>query len=324
MGGSRDIVSALQLALADALPTLAEAGVLVPAAGRASTGRGGVSHKGLADTAASDWSDLNAEIAASDADTVLLVVPAWLRMVDEAARQRAVVERLHTVADQIIVISVVGDQLTLINEHYRHQVAVWRVSGRLASLAPRFLNNQLFAHEQLLRPWYEQDMVTYVAVPYHEYTAGNPLEVVLQAAGVPLADPLGQSPAPLVLGPVGVEANRLLATYLRSRVNDFASDAKPVIAASRTGLARAEKQGWCVRRFWGWTRETAEETVDHFDAGNQEFAQAVWGTGWHNYPLNRKCRQLDLLDLDGEVIDRVVQYVTSMSDKLVPQLKGKR
>jgi hypothetical protein len=195
----------------------------------------------------------------------------------------------------------------------------------MSALAPRFLHNQLFAHHMLLRPWYEQQDATYLAIPYNEYRAENPLAVVLRAAGTTFAEPLEPSPAPVMLGPVGVEANRLLATYLRSRVTDFMPDAQPVVAASRAGLARAEKQGWCMRQFWGWTRETAEQAVTYFEAGNHEFAHTVWGTDWPiPYPLERKNRQLDLLDLDAEIIEHVHQYVMTMADKLVPALKGKK
>lgn len=325
IGGSRDIASTVQLGVAANLAGLAEAGVVVPTSGRRATPRAGLSHQPLTVPTAPVWETLTHELAGAEGDTVLLVVPSWLRSLDTPARHQAVIDRLTRLADEILVVSVVADQLTLINEYYLHQVAVWRVSGRLENLAPRFLNNALFRHEQWLRPWYEAAGVWYVAVPHPDFTNGHPLQVVLRAAGVEIPELPQPGASPASLGPVGVEANRLLATYLRGGVPDFTADARSVVSASRAAMVRAEKQGWCARPFWGWTSETAERAIARFDSSNDRFAQVVWGTEWPlGYPLDRPNRQLDLLDLDPELIEHVHQYVVTIGDRLVEQLKAEQ
>jgi hypothetical protein len=322
IGGSRDIATALQRAITGNVRGLARAGIFVPKAGRRSTTLNGISHQRLAAPGGPEWQDLEVELSGATEDTVLLVIPALLRMGGAVARHRAVVDQLNALADEVEVVSVVADQLTLINEYYLHHVATWRTSARLENLVSKLFHNEVFVHERLLRPWYEEAAVRYLAIPHNEF-AGDPLQAVLQSVGVSWpADP-GPIVGPVTLGPVGVEANRLLATYLRAEVPDFRPDARPVVAASRAGLSRVEKLGWCVDDFWGWTPRATKKVLGRFDASNHRFAKAVWGTDWPlAYPLERPGNQVDFLDLDIQTIDQVHHYVVSMAGRVAAQLEG--
>ena len=84
------------------------------------------------------------------------------------------------------MVSVVADQLTLINEYYLHHVATWRTSARLENMVSKLFHNEVFVHERLLRPWYEEPAVRYVAIPHNEYT-GEPAEGRPRARGGLLA-----------------------------------------------------------------------------------------------------------------------------------------
>jgi hypothetical protein len=324
LGGSRDIATDLQRALMGNLGALGRRGVLVPKAGRRTTTANGVSHQRLGTPGAPDWLDLESELTDATADTALLVIPGLLKLGGAMTRHRAVVDRLSGLADEVTVVSIVADQLTLINQYYLHHVATWRTSVRLENLVGKLFHNDIFVHERLLRPWYEESPLRYIAVPYDQYAAANPVQVVLHAAGVELPDDaVAAAPTTVTLGSVGVEANRLLATYLRAEIPDFRPDAKPVVAASRAGLARAEKLGWCADDFWGWTPRAANKVLARFDASNHRFARAVWGTDWPlAYPLERPNTQLDFLDLDIQVVDQVHDYVVSMAGRLATQLEG--
>ncbi len=314
IGGSRDIATALQLAVSGNVHALARAGVVVPKAGRRAKGQSGVSHQKLSAPGGPDWGALERELADAGGETVLLVVPALLRMGGATTKQRAVVKRLQGLADEVCVVSVVADQLTLINEYYVHHVATWRTSARLEDLFSKLFHNDVFVHERLLRPWYEDSPVRYVALPYQTYVDGNPVQVVLRAAGVSVPEMPPPEAGVLTLGSVGVEANRLLSTYLRAEIPDFRPDAKPVVEASRAALVRADKLGWCADDFWGWTPRAANMTLARFDASNHRFARAVWSTDWPlAYPLGRASTQLDFLDLDVPVVDQVHQYVVTMA-----------
>jgi hypothetical protein len=321
IGGSRDIATVLQRAVTGNVRSLARAGVVVPKAGRRATNRGGLSHQKLASPGGPEWESLDQELSEASEDTVLLIIPALLRMGGATARHRAVVAQLNAVADEVFVVSVVADQLTLINEYYLHHVATWRTSARLENLVSKLFHNEVFVHERLLRPWYEETAVRYVAVPHDEYVEANPVQVVLRAAGVAWPDPQGPIPRALTLGSVGVEANRLLSTYLRAEIPEFRPDAQPVAAASRAALSRVEKVGWCADEFWGWTSRAAGKVLGRFDASNHRFARTVWGTDWPlAYPLDRAGTQLDFLDLEVPVIDQVHRYVVSMASRLAAEL----
>lgn len=322
IGGSRDIATTLQLAVAANVRSLARDGILVPASGRRGSGRGGMLHQRLTAPGGPDWAALAQELRETDAGTVLLVVPGLLRMGGATARHRAIVEQLHELADEVHVVSVVADQLTLINEYYLHHVATWRASSRLDAMVGKLFHNEVFVHERLLRPWYEQSSVRYVAVPHNVYAGGDPIQVVLAAAGVELRTAPPPVAPGLTLGSVGVEANRLLATYLRAEVPDFRPDEKPVVAASRVALARAERLGWCADAFWGWTPRAATKALGRFDASNHRFAKAVWGTDWPlAYPLERESTQADFLDLDIQTVDAIHHYVMSTAARLVDALE---
>lgn len=323
IGGSRDIATALQLAVWGNVRTLARAGVVVPKAGRRAKGQNGVSHQKLAVPGGLEWEALENELVGSSGETVLLVIPALLRMGGATARHRAVVDLLHTLADEVYVVSVVADQLTLINEYYLHHVATWRTSARLENVVSRLFHNEVFVHERLLRPWYEEASVRYVAVPYNRYVEGNPLRVVLEAVGVTAPQTPPAESGAVTLGAVGVEANRLLSTYLQAELPDFRPDAKPVAEASRAALVRVESLGWCADDFWGWTPRAANKTLGRFDASNHRFARTVWGTDWPlAYPLERPSTQVDFLDLDVQVVDQVHEYVVTTARRISTALEA--
>lgn len=325
MGGSRDALAAMQHSLPSCIRPLAEEGVLVPKSGRSGNKTTGFSHQPLAGRSGAGWAAMQAEIRATDAETLLLVIPGLLRIGRSTGRRLEVVRQLSSLAEQVWLVSVVGEQLTMINDFYLSRVATWRTARRLETSFSRLLDNESFVHETLLRPWYEQSPVRYSAVPLPLFTGGHPVATVLSAAGVSLGEalPHGHTPVIAKLGSVGVEANRLLSTHLRAHIPGFTPDDEGVAAASLSGLSRAEKLGWCADRFWGWTPRAAEKTLARFDASNHRFAKAVWGTDWTlPYPLERPCTQMDVLDLDFSVLDQVHRYVMGMADKVARERRA--
>lgn len=317
IGGSRDSSLLLQRTIAENLRLLNRSNVVVPKAARRSSKVNGLSHQRLAGDNADDWSALADELSESDATTALLVIPNLLKLSKHPARAQQAVERLSSIADQVTVVSVIADQLTMINDYYLNHVATWRTSARLTKIAPKLLDNEAFVHERALRPWYSAKDLQYRALTAPEYADGNALEVVLRAAGITLPDALAYPDEPVVLGPVGVEANRLLATSLRADIAGFGPDTHAVASASRAGLARAQRHGWCEGEFWGWTARVAGKAIARFAPSNERFAAAVWGTGWPlPYPDLRPNTQVDLLDLEPETIERILQYVAAMTTRV--------
>jgi len=321
IGGSRSSASTFQRTLARSLKQVAGAGVLVPKAGRRANKPTAVSHQRLANPKDSSWQDLRAEVDQSPADTVLVMIPGLLKGDDSHARHEAVVHCMSGVADEIVVASVVTDQLGLINEQYLHLIANWRTSARLENDAWKLATNDTYVHEYMLRPWYRDSAVRYVGVPSTDYTAGNPVQAVLSAAGVETPD-LGEAvPPPATLGPRGVEANRLLTTFLRAEAPGFKPDSPKVAAMSKAALTRADHMGWCARPFWGWTTSSAQRAADRFASSNHRFATEIWGTDWPlPVEVDRPCTQIDFLDLDFEVVDQIQNYVLNTANRVAVRL----
>jgi hypothetical protein len=324
MGGPRDATAAVQRTLPGLVETLAEVGVVVPESGRVDSPGGGFSHQPLEAGPIAGWAALRSELDAAPGDSALLVIPGLVRIGSAATHRLAMLAELSALAGDVFLVSVVGDQLTLLNDLYLQQVASWRMSKRLAGAVSRLLTNVLLDHETSLRPWYADNRARYAAVPMSGFMAENPVAAVLHAAGVdvPAGLPPATAAAPLRLGPIGVEANRLLSTYLRAEVADFRPDDPGIAAASRVALTRADRLDWCGNTFWGFTRRAAEKVLARYEVSNHRFARAVWGTDWTlPYPLERACTQVDFLDLDVKVIDQVHRFVLAMAEKVSHDLQ---
>lgn len=316
IGGSRDIAAAVQRALPSSVMALARSGVVIPKTGRRHYKGNGFTHQKLATGGAAMWNELTTELRGSNAQTVLLVVPALLKL-SSGEERRPLVKRLRSLGDDVCVVSVVSDQLTLINESYLQQVATWRISRRLDKQATRMLNGDTFLHETLLRPWYENEALRFAAVPAPDFAEVHPVTAALRAAGVEAPDlELVPTPGEHKLGPIGVEANRLLATYLRTEIPDFKPEGRATVV-NNAALVRADKLGWCGNDFWGWTPKSAAKALARYDASNHRFARAVWGTDWPlPYPLGRPSTQVDFLDLDAPTVDQVYRYVVETTHSL--------
>ena len=318
MGGSREAMAMVQRGLAGARDDLARAGVVVPSAGRRSHEANSVAHLALGGGSSKAWSDLDAELQAGGADTALLVMPGLLRLERADPRRTEIATRLAALGSDLCFVSVIGDQLTMINSFYLHQVLTWRVSSRLEPFARRQRTNLQLRYDTLLEPWYDEGPGRYAPLPLTDLDVQHPVAAILRAAGATLERGLDVSDVsrPTRLGPVGVEANRLLGAYIRAVFSSLETE-RQQLAATRTALLRAEKLGWCAEAFWGWTPAAAAEAVAHVDPSNQRFARAVWGTDWPlAYPLDREGNQQDFLDLDLKTVDQVHRYVMSIAEKV--------
>lgn len=316
IGGSRDIAATVQRALPDSVAKLSQAGVVIPRAGRRYYKGNGFIHQKLPNGGDAGWDDLTTELRNSPAHTVLLVVPGLLKL-SSSDQRRAIIRRLKKIGTDVCVVSVVTDQLTLINESYLQLIATWRISRRLDKQLSRMLNSEIFLHETMLRPWYESAKVRYAAIAAPDYAEAHPVTAVLHAAGVEtpeleLTTPIGERK----LGPVGVEANRLLATYLRADIENFKLDGSATVV-NRAAMERSDTLGWLGNDFWGWTPKSATKAVAMYDASNHRFAKAVWGTDWPiPYPLEWPSNQIDFLDLDPPTVDQIYRYVVETTEKL--------
>lgn len=320
MGGSRDIVTSTQRALAPALAGLAAQGVLVPRAGRTTIDDTAISHQALlAETDADQaWRALGDELAHSDAECVLLLLPGLARPGEIEELHREAVERLLAVTSDVRLVTVVTDQLTLMNEAYLALVGAWRTTARLTDLLPQMLESGLFDHQSMLGPWLDEMRLSFTAVRRDALRRADPIGELLGAAGVAVTGPTGSAQATEPpLGPIAVEANRLLTGYLRASLPGL-TPADPSVVELVAGVAeRALRNGWSDVAFWGFDPRTAAETAARFDEGNARFARAAWDADWPSAaPVDRPCTAVDLLDLEPSVVEQIHRYVVSMTDRL--------
>lgn len=324
MGGSREIVTTTQRALWRSLDALARQRVLVPQAGRSSADPRQISHQLLLADDGGDvaWGRLHDEVESGDADTVLLVLPGLVQPRDSDERHRLLVDRLTAVASDVVLVTVVADQLTLMNDAYVALVGAWRTASRLAATVPQMLQSGLFDHEQLLRPWLGEEKLTCTAIPWQRLRRNDPVACLLDSIGVAY-EPVGRTgeeDAP-PLGPIAVEANRLLTAYLRGAMPDLSPADPAVLTVGATVAQRASRNGWSNTAFWGFDATLAGETIERFRAGNDRFARAVWDSDWMlGYPVDRACTAVDMLDLEPAVVEQIHRYVGNVTQTLTERL----
>jgi hypothetical protein len=188
-----------------------------------------------------------------------------------------------------------------------------------------YRGRRLFDYEALLKPWYTSDFLNFKALPFTGSRDVDPLQQLLQIAGV------GAKPDALVseeddvnssLGPVGIEAARLLGGYLRGMFVDFDPEELASKKLYRLSSSRAHSNGWCDESFWGWTRESAEMIADYFAQSNDRFARDVWGSDWRiSMPVDKETSTVRLLDLPPPIVEKVQRFVFAMGRRF-GQLRG--
>src|SRR5262249_29885116 len=150
-------------------------------------------------------------------------------------------------------------QLSLMNSLYGQRIKSLRLVQGFEYHTKHYRGRRLFNYEELLAPWYENGSVGFAAVPFSGVRDVDPLEGLLSAIGVDLSDETlvrEEEEVNTSLGPVGIEAVRLLGAYLRGLFSDFDSEEIAAKKLYRLSSARAQRNGWCDESYWGWTPET--------------------------------------------------------------------
>ena len=170
-----------------------------------------------------------------------------------------------------------GAQLPAVRRHHRWSTwsatssptstaSIPRTSSRCATStsSSRSSGNALqsgnFNLDKCFRDWYESDDLILVAIPFADLVAENPLFAILKSAriDVPLEElALSERSSNESLGPIGVEACRLLGSYLRDLDPSFTYKNEVGQRIYRLAAARARKNGWSADKFWGWEPEMA-------------------------------------------------------------------
>ncbi len=314
---------------------LARHGVLVPTAGRHELSPQAVRHHLLAwnldpheDRARDDrvWDDLAREIEESSASTVLLSSELFAPLAANPAFGPQLLERLRGLADDVTVVFFAREQLGLLNSLYCNRVKTFEVTSDFDAYLEGSTDTRLYDLESFA-PWYDGGAVPFVAVPWDPDGAADALAALLEAADISVDSNELRVPEETFgedLGPVGIEATRLLGAHLRGRFPDFRYDEPAARRLRRRASTAALEKGWCGPEFWGWSPRRADQAVARYAESNQEFARRTWGGDWDlPAPLDRSRNVAELVELDPETVNRVLRFVNEM-ERVFVRLRAKQ
>jgi hypothetical protein len=265
------------------------------------------------------WDALAAEVARVDAETVLLSSELLSRAVYTEGVGVRLNERLLSFGRDVTVVYVVRDQLSQINSYYAQQVKTLEDVDAFGPHVQGVLRVGEADLERHAGRWYRSADFDFVAVPFTAISDPNPLVAVLRAARIAVPeDRLVVSPDPvnITLGPVAVEAIRLLRVYLHGLNRSVSDDDPAVRRLHRIAARRAKEEGWCEEAFWGWPPALAARAAEQLGPSNERFAEAVWGTSWPlPLPVDRPQARAQLLKLPPDELDRVHEFVVAMAKR---------
>jgi hypothetical protein len=264
------------------------------------------------------WEALATELESVEQPVVLLSSEVFSRVACTTRGPEEVVEAARRICPNVTIVYFVRDQLALLNSLYGQRVKSLKFRLTFDEHTRVYRGRKLLSYSSLLFPWHRSALADLVALPFTGDRSEDPMRTLLSAAGIELpgdAELVHTSDdANASLGPVGLEAARLLACFLEGTFGDFDAEEPAAKRLYRLSSSRARAAGWCDEPFWGWTPQTAANTAEYYAASNDDFARQVWGTDWPlPMPLDKDCTAVRLLDLDPPTNERVQRYVFGLS-----------
>lgn len=263
------------------------------------------------------WDALADELSGVDAETVLLSSEVLSRAVLVEGVGSRLNELLLSLGREVSIVYVVRDQLSQINSYYAQQVKMLEAVDAFAPQVSGVLRRGEADLELHAGRWYQSPSFDFVGVPFTALSNPDPLVALLRAARIALPEAelvTGPEPVNITLGPVAVEALRLLRVYLHGLNRAISDDDPAVRRLHRIAARRAKDEGWCDDAFWGWPKAMATRAAEQFAASNERFAHDVWGTAWPlPLPVDRPQTRAQLLTLPSGELDRVHDFVVAMA-----------
>lgn len=322
-GAPKTATTFIQRGLFSNTALLADKGVYLPITGRLEYEPKAVSHHHLGwalihperyEGSTRGWEALGEELSRVDEPVAILSSEAFSRVARNPERAHLLADVARKLCGSVTIVYFVRNQLSLMNSLYGQRIKSLRM---VENFAYHSVVYPTFNYETLLRPWYTSAKLDFIAVPFTGSRDVDPLRALLDAAGVDLEGAAlvhDKDDVNASLGPVGIEAARLLGSYLRGIYPDFNADEDAAKKLYRASSSRAQKNGWCDVPFWGWTPATAARHVERVAASNNRFARAVWGKDWDiPMPLDTETSAVDWLDLNPPTTERIHRYVFSLA-----------
>lgn len=263
------------------------------------------------------WGSLAEEIDASTAHTVLLSSELFAPVAADKATAPLLRERLHALSDDVTVVLLVRDQLSLLNGLYCQRVRALELTCDFNTYVADSPDSDVYALAESFASWYTDADIRFLSMTWDPCAGQDTLASLLDLAGivVPLE---ALSPGEIEsesIGPVSVEADRLLGSYLRGRFPEFRPGEPATRRLRRRTSVASRTNEWDHDVFWGWSPEQAADATARYEASNQEFAHQVWGEAWPlTSPVERRRQVAQLVELDPSVVNRVHRYLLDMEE----------
>lgn len=325
IGAQRTASEAIHKGLFSSQEALAAAGVLVPQAGRHAMSPAAIRYQPLAwyfDPSGQHphdpgvWDALATEIDRSSAHTVLLSSELLGVVASDPATAPALHEQLKRLSSDVTLVYLAREQLGLLNSLYCQHVKTFETNWDFDTFLRRSPDVARSDLVTSFRPWYDGSDVRFVAKPWDVDAEGDALAALLHLAEIDLGDATltrSEGDNGDELGPIGIEALRLLGSYLRGRFDDFDAGEPAARRLRRKATQRARLNEWYGNDFWGWTPQAAASAADRYAAPNREFARHVWGGEWTlPSPRSRQRSVADLVELDPASVNRVHRFIIEM------------
>lgn len=333
VGPPKTATTYIQQALLANESALAAHGVYLPKAGRSAMSGKAVAHHHLAweltgsprYEPGSGWGALAQELRGVDAETVLISSELLAPSIFTHGIEAALDHRLLSLGRDVSIVYVVRDQLSLINSTYAQQVKLLMEVGDFKPYVAGVLKRGDADLERQTARWWRSSDIELVAVPF-PVIAQSPLTALLCAARIDVPDAIlvsGPAAVNITLGPIAIEALRLLRGYLRALHRSLSDDDMAVRRLHRIAARATVEAGWCDEPFWGWPAPLAREAASRMLPSNERFARAVWGSPWSMpLPLEQEQRRANLLSLPPDDLDRVQDFVHAMGQRYVTLRRG--
>ena len=283
VGSPKTATSTIQSVLKANREKLLQDGFLVPRSGRTDSG----SHRFLAfrlagqpvpRAAAAADGDLEREIAASDAETILISSEFLWSILNKTDAAERVIGRLRAIDLDVTLLLYVRNQPQYFNSMYQHDAHFRRRRGFLEFVGGARRNMARYGYGRWLAIA-ETHGVPLIVRPFsEEVRKRGVVEDFLAAAGIAPAGryDLG-SELRRSVGPFTVAVAQSLMRRIGERAKLSEQQASDCRHALRSELRRRsiEDHGYC-----GLTTGLAAEIEQAFAKDNGRFAEAVWGKPW--------------------------------------------
>ncbi len=173
--------------------------------------------------------------------------------------------------------------------------------------------------------WYDEGDVRFVASPWAVDSDEDAFIALLRLCDLTVPPDQVVRPAAVAeieLGPVGIEAVRLLGAYLRGRFPDFHPGEPAARRLRRKVAVTAQNNAWCDIPFWGWSPAQTARAEERYSGPNQQFARRLWGGDWPlQAPPDDQRQVADLWGLGAQATNRVHRFVNEMA-RAFARLRG--